>query len=660
MIKIPLLRAQKLPRSLGAVKDGATRSKGPSRARAVVAAAGLLLAGAVVFVPHAAFAADGPYNIDGVVPDPNVAQLEDPEGNVKEVGPLNSSTTKIGVIHNDAVPTLGLTNPNGQVDLRQAWLDTKREGTKDWLYFAWERDANSGSGFIAYEFMQNAAPAGCAYDTATEAQLIANCNPWANRRAGDFLILWDQQGASKDLYLRTWSGSGSSLTLSAPQLLNSAVSQAAYSADGFRGEAAVNLTDTVFGGSTACRTFANTIPSTVTGNSDSADYKDTILQTAPPITNCTSTTVTTPKTAAGADIPAGGLSIGNGVVGVKDSAAVSLTGGSSTPAGSVSFSLCKVDIPALCDTGGTSVGSTNLTGTAYPATVASPTAYVTSAGRYCWRATFNGDSANGIPSSSDSSASECFTVNPVDPTLSTSAGDDVLLGQAVTDAATLGGAATQPASPVINLGGTAGAAAGGTVTFKLYGPSDTGCGAVAYTSAAVAVSGNGTYNSPAPQFTPTAPGNYHWVAVYSGNSPNTNGITHNAACNDTAEDVTVTSVASSMTTAQRWVPNDSATISAPAGGSLAGTVSFKLYASSDCAVGGDDPIYSTTRPVSGASPATVSTLDAATQPAAQLTSGSYSWLVGYDSTNNAQRDIPDSCHETSALTVTNGGTISSP
>ena len=56
------------------------------------------------------------------------------------------------------------------------------------------------------------------------------------------------------------------------------------------------------------------------------------------------------------------------------------------------------------------------------------------------------------------------------PTLSTTAGADVNLGQAVTDSATLGGTATQPANPVINLTGTGGAAAGGTITFKLYGP----------------------------------------------------------------------------------------------------------------------------------------------------------------------------------------------
>jgi hypothetical protein len=624
---------------------------------AVLVAATLVISGALA-VPLTVLAADGPFTIDGNVPDAGTTELPDAFGSVKELGPLNSNTTKIGVIHNDALPTLGLTNPNGQVDLRRAWLDVERDsGTQhDWLYFAWERDNETGSGFIAYEFMKNAAPAGCAYDTATDAQLIANCNPWANRTAGDFIILWDQQGGSKDLYLRTWSGTAPNLTLGAPTLLNSTVSQAEYSADGFFGEAAVDLTATIFGGSTACRTFANTIPSTVTGNSDTADYKDTILKNAPPITNCTSTTVTTPKDGAGANIPAGGLSIGTGVVAVKDSAVVSLVGGTATPAGSVAFSLCKVDSPGLCTSGGTSVGSTNLTGASYPVTVVSPTAYVTSAGRYCWRAAFSGDSANGIPGSSDSSATECFTVNPVDPTLSTSAGSDVVLGGALTDQATLGGTATQPANPVINLTGTGGAAAGGTITFKLYGPSSSGCGTLVYTSPTVAVSGNGNYDTPAPQYTSTAAGDFHWVAVYSGNSPNTNGKTHNATCTDTNEDVTVSTVASSMTTAQTWIPRDSATISAPSGGNLAGTVSFSLYASGDCGVAGSDAaIYSTTRPVAGASSQTVRTADSAIQPAAQ-TAGTYSWSVSYDSTNPAQDDIAATCHETSSLTIDNDTT----
>jgi hypothetical protein len=632
-----------------------TRSPRARRIRhkaAVVLATVLVVAGAIA-VPLTVLAADGPFTIDGSVPDSGTTELSDIFGSTKELGPLNSNTTKIGVIHSDAVPTLGMTNPNAQVDLRRAWLDTERDTStnKDWLYFAWERDSNSGSGFIAYEFMKNAPPAGCAYDTATDAQLIANCNPWANRTSGDFMILWDQQGNSKDLYLRTWSGTAPNLTLGAPSLLDSTVSQAEYSADGFRGEAAVNLTDTIFGGSTACRTFANTIPSTVTGNSDTADYKDTILENAPPITNCTSTTVTTPKTGAGGTIPAGGLSIGTGVVSVKDSAVVDLIGGTATPAGSVAFSLCKVDSPGLCTTGGTTVGSTNLSGASYPVTVLSPTAYVTSAGRYCWRAVFSGDSANGIPSSSDSSATECFTVDPVTPNLATTAGADVFLGNPVTDNATLTNLATKPASPVINLTGTGGAAAGGTITFTLYGPNN--CTSVAYTSSPVAISSTGTASA---QFTPTATGTYHWVASYSGDSPNNNGTTHNTACDDTNEDVVVNTVASSMTTAQTWVPNDSATISAATGGNLNGKVFFTLYPTSDCT---GTAVYSTPSAgvaVSGSSPRTVSS----SNTTAVSATGTYSWSVSYDSDNASQRDIPASCHETSAVTITNGGTISSP
>ena len=177
------------------------------------------------------------------------------------------------------MPTLGETNPNGQVDLRQAFLGTASDADgDDWLYFAWERDNNTGSGFIAFEFMQDPPPAGCGDYSGSTATLIANCNPWANRQAGDFIILWDQQGGSKDLFLRTWTGTSPNLVLGAPVPLNASVSAAEYSADGFFGEAALNLTDTVFGGSNACQSFANVIPSTVTGNSDTADYKDTILQ----------------------------------------------------------------------------------------------------------------------------------------------------------------------------------------------------------------------------------------------------------------------------------------------------------------------------------------------------------------------------------------------
>ena len=638
------------------------RAARPLKRRLAALAALALALGMTTFAVPAQAGTTSPFAIDGVVPSAltaNAANPDDPEGNVKELGPLNSSTTKIGVIHNDAVPTLGLTNPNGQVDLRQAWLDTKADAEgDDWVYFAWERDANSGSGFIAYEFMHNAAPAICGtYDPASST-VVNQCNPWANRIAGDFMILWDQQGGSLDLYYRVWSGTKPNLSVSAPVKLTSGVAVAAYCADGYRGEAAINITDVVYGGTRTCLAFANIVPSTVTGNSDSADYKDTILAPGVDLANCTTTTTTTPKDGAGATIGSGGLSIGtDGVVEVKDSALITLSGGSATAGGTIDFTLCEANTTgsAACDADGKSVlvdNDKSVTGT-FPVTVVSSSAWVTKAGRYCWKADYTGNPVAGYGGSSDVTTGECFVVNPVTPTLTTDAGDGGVLGTSVTDQATLGGTAPQPTDAVIHTSApsaTSRTKAGGTITFKLYGPSDNACGDLAFTSTPVSVSGDNTYNSTS--YAPSSAGTYHWVAVYSGNSPNTTGVSHNLACTATGEDVTITTVPSALTSAQTWVPSDAVTVSATAGRNLAGTVTFEFFTNGTC---DGTAAFAASKTVSGASPQTVTSGNAP----AQTASGSFSWKVAYDSSNDAQRDISASCHETSALTVANGGTVTS-
>lgn len=637
-----------------------TRRMSLNRRRRSAAFLSCLLFAVSAAIVHSgpAQASTNPFAIDGDVPNAGAAELTDFFGSVKELGPKNGSSTKIGVIHKAARPMLELTNPNAQVDLRRAWIDLQRVDGDDWLYFAWERDSNTGSGFISFEFSQNPVSAGCGDYSGSNASLIQGCNPWENRagdpQPGDFLLLWDQQGGSRDIYVRVWSGTAPNLTLGAPfKIADPAVGDAQYGSNGFRGEAAVNLTALQLTDGTDCQAFANVIPSTVTGNSDTADYKDTILDTLPPISNCEATIVTTPKDGDGADIPAGGLSIGDGVTAVKDSAEISLAGGDAAPTGAISFHLCKIDV-GTCTSGGTLIGSTSIEDLGpYPVTVTSPTAYVTSAGRYCWRSEWPGDAGAGIAPASESAATECFTVNPVTPTLSTDAGPGVVLGGTVTDVATLSGTATQPANPVINLTGTAGPAASGTITFMLYGPSDDACGSLAHTSAGVTVSGDDDYSTPDPQFEPTAIGDYHWVAVYSGSSPNTNGVTHNAACDDPAEDVTVSDVPSTLTTAQSWVPNDSATVSAPAGGPLDGTVTFEFFDNGDCT---GEPVWSEDVPVSGASPQTAGTSN---EEAVEST-GEFSWRVTWDSDNPAQRDIPSSCDEVSDLTIDNGGSHSTP
>lgn len=104
-------------------------------------------------------------------------------------------------------------------------------------------------------------------------------------------------------------------------------------------------------------------------------------------------------------------------------------------------------------------------------------------------------------------------------TLTTSSTGSISIGEPTQDTATLSGGN----SPT------------GALVFNLYGPGDPTCTAApAFTSAPVPVSGNGSYSSPT--FTPTALGNYSWVAEYSGD---VNNPPETTACNDQAEQVSV-------------------------------------------------------------------------------------------------------------------------
>ena len=158
--------------------------------------------------------AQNPFSIDGIITDtnnsgvpPGALKTADPNDGSKELGPINGSSTKIGVINTAPRPMLGLTNPNGQVDLNTIYTQTATAVNGDiWFYFAWARDSNTGSGFLSIEFEQAPVGPGCNYATASQASLIANCNPWANRQAGDFILLWDQQGNDRTIYKRVFSG----------------------------------------------------------------------------------------------------------------------------------------------------------------------------------------------------------------------------------------------------------------------------------------------------------------------------------------------------------------------------------------------------------------------------------------------------------------------
>jgi hypothetical protein len=284
---------------------------------AVVATTALAL-GFAAATPSLAATGTSPYTIDGTdIPDVGATEFPDASGNAQELGPVNGSGTKVGVIHSAPKPMLAYTNPNAQVDLKTAWLDSDPSpSTGDiWLYFAWERDSNRGSGFIMYEFQQDPEPPACTYGVLTENPvdqtkvdaLIANCNPFENRQPGDFILAWDQNGNSTDIILRTFTAGtdtngngewdkGEPLVLDAGVTVGGGNAYAAYSSDKRKGEAAVNLTQTIFKDRPGeCTTVGNVIPGTVTGNSDTADYKDVVLADVAgqvTISNCGTVTIT--------------------------------------------------------------------------------------------------------------------------------------------------------------------------------------------------------------------------------------------------------------------------------------------------------------------------------------------------------------------------------
>jgi hypothetical protein len=318
---------------------------------------------------------------------------------------------------------------------------------------------------------------------------------------------------------------------------------------------------------------------------------------------------------------------------------------------------------ATCATGGVEIGEQSVTqsGTSY-----GPAATVTAAGRYCWRADFSGDAARGVPAASDSSAGECFVVNPRTPSNSTQAGaGPVDFGQAVTDTATLTGTANRPGTGGQGNGSinptTAGAKAGGTITLTLY--KDDACGAKATGTGdnpqTVTVDGDGQYEA---SFTPDAPGHYWWVATYGGDPPNTTATAaSDSPCDDAAEDDVVRQIPTAISTAQRIFPNDTATVSSTVSGKSlpsGGTVRFRLYgptpgvsAAQNCAAGGPTgKLYEETDTVGGQQSVTTGTNNTSV---AVDESSTVVWRVEYDPGSTVFTGRQSTCLEDTTVAFTN-------
>jgi hypothetical protein len=571
------------------------------------------------------------------------------------------------------------------------------------LYFALERNSNNGDANVAFWFLQDST-ANCSAQNGTT-------NFTGNHVDGDIFIVsaFTNGGVVSTINAYRWNGgangslgttpvaSGGDCTATnpAPPLndLSCATANKAtisgipwltnnngrtnglghslLTAEFFEG--GLNLTDSGLGG----KCFNTFVANTRSSQSFTATLYDFARGT---LGECTSTTVTHPVDATdntqppATTIPADPATAR---VDVKDQTIIDVVG-VDTFSGSISWHLCGPTAPSstqLCDgtTGnvGVDVGSQNITvdGTYY-----SPTATVTSAGRYCFRAEFSGDPAIGVPGSSDSTAGECFTVAPVQPTLTTDATDGpVDFGQPISDTVTLSGTAHKPGTggPAGSNGTinptTFGGDATGDITVIAYGPDS--CSTVAFTSGGIAASGDGTYGGAgtAFQFTPTAPGQYIFVAAYAGDLPNTLNIAASAcAAAPEAEKVTVRQIPTEISTHQSAFPNDSATItSSVAGDNLpaGGTVIFRLYqagggntALQNCqahgtTVGSGGLIYAETKNnVGGAHQATTATTNTSVSVDVN---GSYYWRVTYATGDSAHTGRQSDCTENTVLTFNN-------
>jgi hypothetical protein len=241
----------------------------------------------------------------------------------------------------------------------------------------------------------------------------------------------------------------------------------------------------------------------------------------------------------------------------------------------------------------------------------------------------------------------------------------VPFGTALYDEATLSGTAYEPGDtghadyPSINA--TMTDKADGTITFVLYiddGNCDTPAPGDPDTANEADVDGDGTYLSDG--FTTDNPGDFTWQAVYDGStSGNTLGTDHNLDCADPEEDVTVEQLQPTMSTAQRFVPNDQATVTVDGGaGALDGTVTFYLFVDDETCGGGDLELadYTSSAIAIPADDAAGSISDSATSGnTTEYTSNlSFYWVVVFESSNNAHLDVKSDCIENSSITIDNG------
>jgi hypothetical protein len=443
------------------------------------------------------------------------------------------------------------------------------------------------------------------------------------RTIGDKLITYDlaKGGTVPTISIRTWGGSvwGAPTVISGganAQALGSVNTStiAASGADGLGtnpsggldpltfGEASINFS-AIFGGGGACGTFGSAYLKSRSSDSFPAELKDFIAPERVNITNCTGITTT---------LSASSITVGGSA---HDSA--TLTGATSNAGGTVTYTVYTDN---ACTLGARDAGTKTVSGGVVPD---SNSLTFNTVGTFYWQAVYSGD-VNNAPSTSVCT-SEVLVVNKANPSIATLlSASSITVGDSAHDSATLTGATSN---------------AGGTVTYTVY--TNNTCTAGARDAGTKTVAGGVVPDSNTLQF--DSAGTFYWQAVYSGDG-NNNGATSDC----TSEVLVVAKAPSNIATAQRLFPQDSATVSASAGGTPTGSVTFSLYAPGDTTCSGS-AVYSETVNLSGGTATTSNT----TFSVVAGTSGIYRWVVTYSGDGTHEGSTSACGTEQFTATITN-------
>ncbi len=347
---------------------------------------------------------------------------------------------------------------------------------------------------------------------------------------------------------------------------------------------------------------------------------------------------------------------------VNDTATVTGNQTADTPSGDVTFFLCGPIATGSCDgttNVGTNIGTGTLSGSGAVASAKSPDVNTSGsplgAGRYCFRATWPGD--NNYPGTltefgGANGTNECFTVRTIPTTTTTTpsvgSGGTTTFNSSVTDHAVVQATLSGDGTPT------------GTVTFFICDPTQTTGGACPTGGTQVGIPVTTQAVSPATTppssfadsiaTTANMTGTWCWRAVYTPGGANGSNYTGSSDATS-GECFTVTDTTGS-TSAQNWLPNDTATVTATAGAPLNGTLSIQLYTGTDCATTGtavNGQGYSKT--LTKATSLADRTLTTMNTTFTVAVSTSVSWLVSFSSTDT--NVAPSSHCEVTSLTITN-------